>query len=149
MIEYRRAGPADAAALAGLRLEFMRLIKDLGPEEELAWRAELVGLFSSELSSGSLRAWVAVEGGRVVGASGLAVGPGRAAPGSGEILNMYTVPELRGRGIGTALLGLALGEARALGLGRLRLQPTDSGRPLYERAGFRDEGRGMVLDLTR
>jgi GNAT superfamily N-acetyltransferase len=144
---YRAAGPEDIGALVDLRIDFMRIVKSIGAEEEAAWRGELRELFAREIRSGALLAWVAVEGGRVVGTSGLALGPDRAGPGAGEILNMYTVPERRGRGIGSALLELALREAEERGLSRLRLQPTDEGRPLYVRAGFRDDGRDMVLDL--
>jgi len=145
--EFRRAGPRDVDALVDLRIDFMRIVKDGGLPDEEAWRAELAGLFARDLASGALLAWVAEEEGRVVASCGLALGRPDAAEGEGEILSVYTAGAYRRRGIGAALLRLALGEARARGLRRLRLQPTDDGRPLYERAGFRDEGRDMVLVL--
>jgi GNAT superfamily N-acetyltransferase len=153
----RRATAADVAALVDLRIDFMRIVKDSGLEDEAAWRAELAELFGRDLVGGELFAWVAEEGGRVVAASGLRLlprggGPPERPPATpppeGEILNMYTVPSHRRLGLGSELLGLAIAEARARGLSRLRLQPTDDGRPLYLRAGFRDEGRDMVLELA-
>jgi GNAT superfamily N-acetyltransferase len=60
---------------------------------------------------------------------------------------MYTAPPWRRRGIAAFLLGRIVEEARARGYERLRLQPTDDGKPLYRGAGFRDEGRDMVMEL--
>jgi GNAT superfamily N-acetyltransferase len=60
---------------------------------------------------------------------------------------MYTLPAYRRRGIASELLRRTILEARSRGLSALRLQSTDDGRPIYERAGFRDAGRDMVLSL--
>lgn len=133
----------------------MRIVKDSGLPDEEAWRAELAELFSRELGSGALLAWVcgergeggAAEVGRVVGSCGLALDRPEAARGEGEILSVYTLPAYRRRGIGTELLRLAICEARGRGLSRLRLQPTDDGLPLYARAGFEKAGEDMVLEL--
>ena len=146
-LSFRRAAAADIGALVELRIEFMRIVKDSGLADEGGWRAGLAALFGRELSSEALLVWVAEAEGRIVGTSGLRLPRRGQVPVGGEILNMFTVPVLRRRGVGSELLRLAIAEARARGLPRLRLQPTDDGRPLYERAGFRDEGRGMVLDL--
>lgn len=57
-----------------------------------------------------------------------------------EIRRMYVLPALRGRGVGRAILERLVGEARALGYRRVRLETgnrqTEAMR-LYERAGFR------------
>ena len=59
------------------------------------------------------------------------------AGGIGGIYDVSTVPEARRRGIGTAMTLAALQEARRLGYEITLLQPSDMGRPLYERIGFR------------
>jgi ribosomal protein S18 acetylase RimI-like enzyme len=146
---FRCAASSDIPALVDLRIEFLRIVKDSGLPDEAEWRAHFAALFARELASGALLVWVAEEGGRIVGASGLRLPrqpEGQTSP-EGEILNMYTIRECRRRGIGSELLSLAIAEARARGLERLRLQPTDLGRPLYLRAGFCDEDRDMVLEL--
>lgn len=59
---------------------------------------------------------------------------------AGGIVGIYdvsTVPEARGRGIGTSMTLAALQVARTLGYGIAFLQPSAMGRPLYERIGFR------------
>lgn len=67
--------------------------------------------------------------------------------GGGEVLlrRMYLAERLRGRGLGRALLELALGWAREHGYRRARLDTTDAmaaARRLYEQAGFRETGDG-------
>jgi GNAT superfamily N-acetyltransferase len=57
----------------------------------------------------------------------------------GELKRMYVAPEVRGRGIGRALLARLEAEARALGLDRLVLETgtrQEEALALYERAGF-------------
>jgi GNAT superfamily N-acetyltransferase len=57
---------------------------------------------------------------------------------------LYVVPELRGRGIGGALLARAVEHARAIGAAALELEVETSharAARLYERAGFRPLAR--------
>lgn len=57
----------------------------------------------------------------------------------GELKRMYVAPDLRGRGIGRALLARLEAEARALGLDRLVLETGTrqaEALTLYSRAGF-------------
>jgi GNAT superfamily N-acetyltransferase len=58
--------------------------------------------------------------------------------GMGGIYNMGTLPEFRGRGVATAIMAAALGDARAADCSYVGLTPTSMGRPLYERLGFRE-----------
>jgi putative acetyltransferase len=63
----------------------------------------------------------------------------RGEPRVGELKRMYVAPEVRGQGIGRALLARLEAEARALGLARLVLETgTRQGEALalYRRAGF-------------
>jgi GNAT superfamily N-acetyltransferase len=142
----RRASAADLASVVGLRIDFERITRDSGSLDEGARRSELESLLGPDIASGRLLAWLAEEGGRAVGQAALRLRPGAGAP-EGELLNVYTVPGRRGRGIGGALVALAVAEARRLGLSRLRLRPTEDSRRIYEREGFRAEGRDMVLGL--
>ncbi len=53
-----------------------------------------------------------------------------------DILNMYTLPEWRGQGLATALLQEIIHFAKSTSIRRLWLHATESGRPIYEKAGF-------------
>jgi len=150
-LALRRAGRDDLGAVVGLRLAFELIQRDSGSLDLESRGAELAALLGPDLESGRLRAWLAFDGGRAVGQAALRLP--RPGPGSGraegEILNVYVEPEYRRGGLGAALVDLAIAEARGLGLKRLRLQPTPDSRRLYERSGFRDGGRDMLLDLCR
>jgi GNAT superfamily N-acetyltransferase len=132
----------------------MRLVKDGGLQGEDALSASLCGRFAVELRSGELAAWLCMDGDEAVAAGGVAF-PRDAGlreelglgPGEALVLCMFTRAGYRRRGIAGEILSLAIGEARSRGAAALRLQPTDDGRPLYERSGFRDSGRDMLLEL--
>lgn len=66
-----------------------------------------------------------------VGASTLSLGAGVAGLG-----NISTVPESRGRGVGTAVAAFALANAKSLGLRIGALSSDAPGVPLYEKLGF-------------
>jgi GNAT superfamily N-acetyltransferase len=77
--------------------------------------------------------------GRIDGRS-VACGAVRAAePGVGEIKRMYVVPELRGNGLGRAVLEALEAEAREMGFDRVRLDTGDrqTAIALYRSAGYR------------
>jgi len=128
-----------------LRVEFERITRDSGSADEAARGEELRSLLGPDLASGALMAWIAEEGGRAVGQSALRLARGLPASPSGELLNVYVRTAFRGRGVGSALVRAALEEARALGIKRITLQPTEDSRRIYERAGFKAEGRQMIL----
>jgi GNAT superfamily N-acetyltransferase len=138
----RRARPEDLGEIVGMRIEFERITRDSDAMDEAARRAELAGLLGPDLASGALIAWIAEAEGRAAGQAAL-----RLARGTGELMNVYVRPGFRRRGVGAALVRAALDEARALGLGRITLQPTEDSRRIYEREGFAAEGRRMVLLL--
>ena len=49
------------------------------------------------------------------------------------IMNMYTVPEYRRRGIAYQTLDKLVKEAKERGISAISLEATDMGRPLYEK----------------
>jgi GNAT superfamily N-acetyltransferase len=63
------------------------------------------------------------------------------------IMNMYTLPEWRGRGIATALLEKLVAFARESNYYRIRLHTYPKALRLYTRAGFVLAGDEMKLDL--
>lgn len=85
------------------------------------------------------------EGGRAVGMGALKDHGG----GLGEVKRMYTLPERRGRRLGSALLERIVGLAAGKGLSRLVLETGEApgfeeAWRLYERGGF--SRCGAVLD---
>ena len=52
------------------------------------------------------------------------------------IMNMYTKPEYRRKGIANNTLKLLVEDARSRGINEISLEATQMGRPLYEKFGF-------------
>jgi predicted GNAT family N-acyltransferase len=78
---------------------------------------------------------VALREGAVIGTCRLVVDGGTAKLG-----RMAVEPDLRGRGIGAALLAGAEREARAIAARRISLHAQARARELYTRAGFTERG---------
>ena len=98
-------------------------------------------------------AWVAESGGRLVASIGLLwfahpPGPTNHRGTEAYLLNVYTLPEARRRGIARELVGAAIAEARAAGITRVWLRTSEAGRPLYESMGFRSQGDELRLSLS-
>ena len=66
-------------------------------------------------------------------------------PARGYILNVYTEPAHRRRGLSRRLTNRALAEARKRGLHLLFLHATDQGRLVYEQAGFLAKNEMQLL----
>jgi GNAT superfamily N-acetyltransferase len=65
----------------------------------------------------------------------------------GYIMNMYTLPPWRGRGLATAILRVILDYLRARGVGMATLRASTAGRPIYERERFQPTNE-MRLQLA-
>ncbi|GAB3540388.1 hypothetical protein GCM10027403_30110 [Arthrobacter tecti] len=140
------SAPADA--LSTFRTDGVELTSAV-PEYSGVLAAEL-----AVVSAAPARAWHALA--RVDGAAAGAAYSffDRSAGGSstlGGIFNMEVLPQHRRRGLGTALLAAAGGQAAAAGAKELALNATPAGYELYSRRGFDLIGRGQTwwLHLDR
>jgi GNAT superfamily N-acetyltransferase len=78
--------------------------------------------------------------------------PGRPESRWGYVSNVYVREELRGRGIGSALLTAVIATADERGYARLVLSPSEESIPFYRRAGFRvpdGDDRLLVRSASR
>jgi GNAT superfamily N-acetyltransferase len=95
------------------------------------------------LADGSYRGWFAIaDNGRVAAGVGLLITPLVSGPLAPEnvhrayLLNVYTYPEFRKRGLARELTQKAIDYCRAEGFKVLWLHASKYGRPLYESMGF-------------
>ena len=57
----------------------------------------------------------------------------------GEVLNVYTLPEFRGRGLCTMLMQHLIEYGKKCGLGCIDLSATEKGYPIYAKLGFKEK----------
>jgi GNAT superfamily N-acetyltransferase len=98
--------------------------------------------FSEALRIGSYIAWLAeTPNAHVVAGGGIVIADWPGHPGENHakrawILNMYTEPEARRRGVATQILETMINWCRLQGFSAVSLHASAAGRPLYERVGF-------------
>lgn len=141
-IEYTIATPDMLDLLVSTRIEVLRAANRLDDSADMSRvTAQSRAYYREALSDGSHTGILAFDGDRFAGAGGVSyyrVMPTFHNP-SGRcayIMNMYVRPDYRRRGIATAILDLLVTEAREKGTGRIALEATEAGRPLYEKYGF-------------
>ena len=140
-MEYRKATAQDTDALLRLRYAFLKEDHPgLSETALLPIRQQLPGYVATHLDR-DLMAFLAVDEGRAVAAVFLLVNEKPANPGTpngraGTLLNVYTEPAYRRRGIATALIQMAMAEAKRQALSVVTLKATAMGAPLYFSLGF-------------
>ena len=105
------------------------------------------------IPEGSFRSWLACDNGRVVAGGAVVISPWPAHAYEPEcrratILNVYTEPEYRRRGIARQIMETMIAWCRKEGFTRVTLHASDEGRRLYESLGF-EPNNEMRLDLKR
>jgi GNAT superfamily N-acetyltransferase len=101
------------------------------------------GFIEKGLKDGSYRGFLAVtEQGEIIGGAGLAITDWLAHPAAPKqsrrayILNVFTAPAFRKRGIARALMQTVLDHCKHEGFISVWLHASKYGRPLYESMGF-------------
>ena len=152
-ITFRFAQPADAVMLADMRLEMRRERETVPPPaDQNAFEKANLEFFTSALAGGSYVGIIAEKDGIPVGNGGICFHlhpPSYSVPNgkSACLLNMYTLPDCRGRGAAGKILAFLVEKARELDCCKVYLNASDMGKPLYVKFGFTDVSGEMVFDL--
>ena len=150
--DIRKALLSDVDALTELRMELLTLAGDVNETNRPSVARANKEYFENKLTDGSFSAWVAESNGIIVSMSGLVFferpPQGQNMSGlEGYIMNMYTMPEYRGKQIARALLEKCIADCRRLGAGRVWLHSSRDGYHLYKSTGFTKNGSEMELLL--
>jgi GNAT superfamily N-acetyltransferase len=142
-ISYRRANIDDLEALINCRVRFLNeLYKHPDDEQAEVLRKSLRQYFYEAITSNNFVGQLAEHNGRIIGTGGMVVWQRPANYNSlesgklGYLLNFYTIPEARRKGVCTRLLNELIKEARLVGLKYLHLNATKDGMRIYRKAGF-------------
>ncbi len=141
-MEYRKATIDDLDVLVSTRITVLRAANKLDDSTDMSEvERESRDYYEKALLDGSHTAYLVFDDGEFVGAGGVSyfrVMPTYHNPSGRKayIMNMYTAPNHRRRGIAYNTLDLLVKDAKAQGVSAISLEATDMGRPLYERYGF-------------
>ena len=144
MLKIRRVEEIDVPMMTAARLNYLTEMQGLrSPEYLRELQENLQSFFIETMKEGSFFALLAEFEGTVVSYGGMIVKkiPGDLNQSSyleGDILNMYTVPKYRRKGISSRILEELLKEAKAMGISKVALHCSKDGEPLYRKFGFED-----------
>lgn len=141
-ITYYKATAEDVEILADNRIRFaLELSGEQAPEKIRVLRDQMINYFSNATSQNTCISMIAKCDGKVAGIGSVHV---REMPGNfknpsgkwGYIMNMYTVPEFRRKGICKSILNLLVEEGRQQGITAFDLHATKEGELVYKQNGF-------------
>ena len=149
MIKYEKLTEKRVDTIVELRIKQLR---DEGATEDFDLVPNLQDFYKRHLADGSFVSWLAVDGDRVVGTSGMSFvekPPYFGCPTGriGLLSSMYTDPEYRRMGIARELLSRVIEEARIHGCGTVHVTASDMGVLLYTDFGFEKNRNFMQYKL--
>ena len=141
-LTYKRATLEDIDILTETRIEVLRAANKLSVDAD---RSEVerqsYSYYQKALYDGSHIAYLVYDESRCVGTGGVSffqVMPTYHNPSGDKayIMNMYTNPEYRRKGIAYKTLDMLIKDIKSKGISSISLEATAMGRPLYEKYGF-------------
>jgi len=141
-LKIRKIEHPDISLLVDYRLKYLAELQGEQAVQNIEiTRTGLENYFRNAIKQNRFFAFAAEIDGVVVSFGGMVVKeiPGdfsRSTYLEGDILNMYTVPAARRKGISQLILNALLKEAVMLGIGKVALHTSKDGEHLYRKNGF-------------
>ncbi|MCM1287267.1 MAG: GNAT family N-acetyltransferase [Clostridium sp.] len=148
-IEYKRLTGQELEVFIDMRINQLR---EEGAKEEIDLKPALREYYNRHMADGTFVAWLAVDGDKIVGTSGISFvekPPYFGCP-SGKIAllsSMFTDKNYRRQGIAKKLLARVVKEAGEYGCGTVQITASDMGVLLYTDFGFVRNGNFMQYKL--
>lgn len=139
---YKQATLEDIDLLTKTRIEVLRAANQLPDDTDMSEvERTSYNYYQKALRDGSHIAYLVFDGKLFVGAGGVSffqVMPTYHNPSGNKayIMNMYTNPAYRRKGIAVKTLDMLVHDIKDRGVTAISLEATDMGRPLYEKYGF-------------
>ena len=148
-LEYRKMTLDDLDEFIRLRINQLR---EEGATEDIDLKPALVDYYHRHMADGTFVSWLAVDGDKIVGTSGMSFvekPPYFSCPSGrlGLLSSMFTDPNYRRMGIAKELLSRVVEEARNYGCGAVQITASDMGVLLYTDFGFVKNGNFMQYKL--
>lgn len=142
VFEWKRATIKDINELVDTRITVLRAANKLTEDVDMAQvQRESYAYYKQALTADEHTAYLIYDGNEFIGTGGISyyqVMPTYHNPSGRKayIMNMYTAPEYRRKGIAFRTLDLLVKDAREKEIISISLEATDAARPLYEKYGF-------------
>jgi len=141
-VTIRQATIADIEVLLDHRVAMFQDMGFTDPQALDEVRATSRPYFETALPANGYVAWLAEAGGEVVAGAGVVLSAWPGGPWDGQsrrawILNVYTAPAWRRRGLARRLMGVVLDWCRSERFRIVSLHASAEGRRLYTAMGFK------------
>ena len=152
-MEFKRAEAKDLEEVLEIRYKMLQEVNQIHSRgEEWGLNHDLANATEEYFKTGDQITFLAWDGKNPVACATMCyfmVMPTYSHPGGlrAHVMNVYTEPAYRKKGIGMKLIKMLIADARTRGVTHVSLDATADGRPLYERAGFRSSEEGMEMIL--
>lgn len=148
-LEYRRLTENELEVFIDMRINQLR---EEGAKEDIDLKPALKDYYDRHMSDGTFVSWLAMDGDKIVGTSGMSFvekPPYFGCPNGkiGLLSSMFTDKEYRRLGIAKELLSRVVNEAREYGCGTVQITASDMGVLLYTDFGFVKNGNFMQYKL--
>ena len=149
MIEYCKLTYDRIDTFISMRI---RQLREEGATEDIDLVPALKDYYARHMADGTFVSWLAVDGEKIVGTSGMSFvekPPYFGCPSGkiGLLSSMFTDPDYRRMGIAKELLSRVVEEARSYGCGSVQITASDMGVLLYTDFGFVKNGNFMQYKL--
>lgn len=141
-MQYRKASIEDLEILIRVRIKVLRAANKLAEDVDMSEiERQSCEYCRQALQDGTHTAYLVFDGENLAGAGGVSyyrVMPTCHNPSGKKayIMNMYTEPDYRRKGVAFRTLELLVADAKEKGVSAISLEATEMGRPLYEKFGF-------------
>lgn len=150
-LTYKKATIQDIDILTETRIEVLRAANKLPGDIDMSKvESQSYNYYKKALSDGTHIAYLVFDESCFVGTGGVSffqVMPTFHNPSGKKayIMNMYTAPAYRRKGIAYKTLDMLVEETKRNGISAISLEATPMGRPLYEKYGFVKMNNEMEL----
>lgn len=148
-ITYKKLVRSELDTFIKMRIDQLR---EEGAKEDIDLYPALNDYYIRHMADGTFVAWLALDGDRVIGTSGMSFvekPPYFGCPSGriGLLSSMFTDREYRRKGIARELLKRVVDEARNYGCGTVQITASDMGVRLYTAFGFTHNNNFMQYKL--
>ena len=148
-VQYKKLTKKELDTFIEMRICQLR---EEGAKEEVDLKPALVDYYDRHMADGTFVSWLAVDGDKIVGTSGMSFiekPPYFSCPSGriGILSSMFTAKDYRRQGIAKELLLSVVNEAKEYGCGCVQITASDMGVLLYTDFGFVKNGNFMQCNL--